>query len=202
MCHLPPTSTTSLLFQGFQVFHFSPWLKAFCIRKVCDTLHLSFIIISAVSPCVCLHLFHSVILNACCCYCSSARSLHQTVRFISFLLAFYPLIGRVLNPSLRQLVSNQVTLLLLGEPDLLSFESRGNTGSLIGKACAPRTAQGLNPTPGPLLHVVLPLLPSFPVISRLSLSSQRPQNKTKKESINKNIVLLCFKLQCLLWHPN
>lgn len=75
MCHLPPTSTTSLLFQGFQVFHFSPWLKAFCIRKVCETLHLSFIIISAVSPCVCLHLFHSVILNACCCYCSSARSL-------------------------------------------------------------------------------------------------------------------------------
>lgn len=129
-------------------------------------------------------------------------TLHQTVRFISFLLAFYPLIGRVLNPSLRQLVSNQVTLLLLGEPDLSSFESRGNTGSLIGKACTPRTAQGLNPTPGPLLHVVLPLLPSFPVISRLSLSSQRPQNKTKKESINKNIVLLCFKLQCLLWHPN
>lgn len=86
-------------------------------------------------------------------------TLHQTVRFISFLLAFYPLIGRVLNPSLRQLVSNQVTLLLLGEPDLSSFESRGNTGSLIGKACAPRTAQGLNPTPGPLLHVVLPLLP-------------------------------------------
>lgn len=122
-------------------------------------------------------------------------TLHQTVRFISFLLAFYPLIGRVLNPSLRQLVSNQVTLLLLGEPDLSSFESRGNTGSLIGKACAPRTAQGLNPTPGPLLHVVLPLLPSFPVISRLSLSSQRPQKyKRKKNQLTK--ILFCFALNC------
>ena len=74
MCHLPPTSTASPLFRGFQIFHFSPWLKALRIRKVCDTLHLSFIIISDVSSCVCLHLIHSVILNACC-YCSSAWSL-------------------------------------------------------------------------------------------------------------------------------
>lgn len=109
-------------------------------------------------------------------------TLHQTVRFISFLLAFYPLIGRVLNPSLRQLVSNRgkATLLSLGELDLSSFESRGNAGSLIGKACAPRTGQGLNPTLGPLLHVVLHLFPSFPVKSRQLLSAQRLQNINEK----------------------
>lgn len=197
MCHLPPTSTTSLLFQGFQVFHFSPWLKAFCIRKVCDTLHLSFIIISAVSPCVCLHLFHSVILNACCCYCSSARSLFFNSSSDS---PFHLLSSGFLSPNwprpkpLPQAVSFQSsdpTVARWARP--VELWVSGEHWQLDWQSMRPKNSPGFESNPWPTAACCPPSSSSFPVISRLSLSSQRPQKyKRKKNQLTK--ILFCFAL--------
>lgn len=62
------------LVSGFQILRFTPWSKASYMRKVCDILHLSFVIILDVFSCICLYPFHAVFLNACS-YCSFGWSL-------------------------------------------------------------------------------------------------------------------------------
>lgn len=103
MCHLSDIHHISLV-SGFQIFHFSPWLKAGSIRKVCDILHPSFIIIFYVFSCFCLFHFYSVILNPCRYFTFGwtlffLKKPYQSISLISFVLAFYFLIEYSPDPS-------------------------------------------------------------------------------------------------------